>query len=78
MGVVIDTVAVLQKTYTGWVGLLALVPLVLLLFTTALRPLGVILPAVKASVRTVGSLASHRSENRSRDRVLDTSTASEA
>ena len=33
VGVIVNTVAVVQKKYTGWVGLLALTPLALLLFT---------------------------------------------
>ena len=33
VGVIINTVAVAQKKYTVWVGLLALLPLALLLFT---------------------------------------------
>ena len=33
VGVVINTVAVAAKAYTTWVGLLALLPLALLLFT---------------------------------------------
>jgi hypothetical protein len=33
VGVIINFVAVLQKKYTGWVGLLALLPLAWLLFT---------------------------------------------
>ena len=33
MGVIVNFVAVVQKKYTGWVGLLAGLPLALLLFT---------------------------------------------
>jgi hypothetical protein len=33
VGVIINFVAVLQKKYTGWVGLLALAPLAVLLLT---------------------------------------------
>jgi hypothetical protein len=33
VGVIVNFVAVLQKKYTVWVGLLALLPLALLLFT---------------------------------------------
>ena len=33
VGVVVNFVAVVQKKYTGWVGLLALLPLALLLIT---------------------------------------------
>ena len=33
VGVIVNTVAVLKGKYTGWVGLLALLPLALLLFT---------------------------------------------
>ena len=33
VGVIVNSVAVVQKMYTVWVGLLALLPLALLLFT---------------------------------------------
>jgi hypothetical protein len=33
VGVIVNFVAVVQKKYTGWVGLLALLPLALLLIT---------------------------------------------
>ena len=33
VGVIVNFVAVLQKNYTGWVGLLALLPMALLLVT---------------------------------------------
>ncbi len=33
VGVIVNIVAILQKRYTGWIGLLALLPLILLLFT---------------------------------------------
>ena len=33
VAVIVNSVAVAQRKYTGWVGLLALVPLALLLFT---------------------------------------------
>ncbi len=33
VGVIVNLVAVVQKKYTGWVGLLALLPLALLQFT---------------------------------------------